>query len=79
MEKTIRARFNKGVIEPLEKLDIEEGTELNITITPLSKIEDVLEVLKATSGAWKGTIDTEELKKNIYSDRLIATRPEPKI
>jgi predicted DNA-binding antitoxin AbrB/MazE fold protein len=79
MEKTIRARFNKGVIEPLEKLDLEEGTEVNITITPLSKIEDVLEVLKDTSGAWKGTIDTEELKKNIYSDRLITTRPDPKI
>ena len=79
MEKTIRARFSKGVIEPLENLDLEEGTEVNITITPLSKIEDVLEVLKATSGAWKGTIDTEELKKNIYSDRLITTRPDPKI
>ncbi len=42
MEKTIRARFNKGVIEPLEKLDLEEGTEVNITITPLSNGLDIL-------------------------------------
>ena len=79
MGKIIRAKFSKGVIEPLEELDLEEGAEVNIIITPLPKRENILEVIRVTAGAWKGTIDTEELKRNIYSDRLITTRPEPRI
>ncbi len=79
METTIRAKFSKGVIEPLEKLELEEGTEVNITLSVLPKTENSLKSLKDTVGAWKGTIDTKELKKNIYSDRLIKTRPEPKL
>ena len=47
MGKTIKARFSKGVIEPLEKIDIDEGKEITITIieVPASlKKEDVLEI-----------------------------------
>jgi predicted DNA-binding antitoxin AbrB/MazE fold protein len=33
MAKTIKARYRRGVIEPLEKLDIEEGKELTVTIS----------------------------------------------
>ena len=32
MNKTIKARYRRGVIEPLEKLDIEEGKELLVTL-----------------------------------------------
>jgi hypothetical protein len=35
--------------------------------------------LRASAGGWKGLIDAEELKRNIYADRLISTRPEPKL
>jgi predicted DNA-binding antitoxin AbrB/MazE fold protein len=81
MEKTIRARFKGGGIEPLEKLEIEEGEELSITIKKItfSRTENTLEALRGTAGAWKGTIDAEELKRNIYSDRLIRGRTEPKL
>ncbi len=33
MTKTIKARYRRGVIEPLEKLDIEEGKEFTVTIS----------------------------------------------
>lgn len=33
--------------------------------------------LERSAGGWKGLIDAEELKRNIYADRLISTRPEP--
>lgn len=79
METMIRAKFSHGVIEPLEKISLEEGTEVNITISVPHKTKDVIETLKATAGAWKGTIDAEKLKRDIYSDRLIQTRPEPKL
>jgi len=82
MSRTIRARFANGVIEPLEKLDIEEGEEITVTIAKVSrrgkkrgvssKEEDPLE---ATAGGWHGLIDAEQLKKDIYAARLISTRP----
>ena len=38
------------------------------------KKEKTLKLLKKTAGKWKGLIDTEKLKHDIYSDRLISTR-----
>lgn len=77
METMIRAKFHEGVIEPLEKLELEDGTEINVIISVPLKIKDALNAFRATTGAWKGTIDAEKLKKDIYSDRLVSTRPEP--
>lgn len=34
---------------------------------------------KKSAGSWKGLIDAEELKRTVYSDRLISTRPETKL
>ena len=79
MAKEIRARFSNGVIEPLEKLDLAEGQEINITISERVKGEGMRKALRATAGAWKYLVDGEELKRNIYADRLITTRPEPRL
>lgn len=77
--KEVRARVSRGMIEPLEKLDLKEGEELSIIISPLPKAKDILKALKATAGGWKGLIDLETLKRNIYADRVISTRPEPSL
>jgi predicted DNA-binding antitoxin AbrB/MazE fold protein len=79
MAREIRAKFSKGVIEPLEKVDLEEGEELTIIISERAKGKEMVEALRASAGAWKGTHDPEELKRNIYADRLINDRPEPRI
>jgi predicted DNA-binding antitoxin AbrB/MazE fold protein len=86
MPKEIRARFARGVIEPLEKVEkveLEEGEEITeeitIVISERAKGKGMWEALRATAGAWKDLIDGEELKRNIYADRLINTRPEPKL
>jgi len=78
MGKTIRAKFSKGVIKPLEKVDIEEGKEITVTITevPLKPKKDAFE---RSAGGWKGTIDAEKLIENIYADRLLSTREEPRL
>jgi len=44
-----------------------------------SESSKTLEALRKSFGGWKGLIDAEELKKNIYENRLINTRPEPKL
>ena len=78
MGKTIKAKFSKGVIKPMEKVDITEGKEIFVTIVdiPFRAKEGAF---KRAAGAWKGTIDAENLIKNIYTDRLLSTRGEPKL
>jgi predicted DNA-binding antitoxin AbrB/MazE fold protein len=78
MAGTIRARFANGVFEPLERLDVPEGEVLTITIIRLPTA-DKAGGLKRSAGGWKGLIDAEELKRNIYADRMISTRPEPRL
>jgi predicted DNA-binding antitoxin AbrB/MazE fold protein len=78
MAGTIRARFVNGVLEPLERLDVPEGEVLTITIIRLPAGE-AGGGLERSAGGWKGLIDAEELKRNIYADRLISTRPEPRL
>lgn len=75
METTIMARFNKGVIKPLGKLKIKEGKEILITIKELGPKDRFFKA----AGGWKETINCEKLIKDIYTDRLLKTRPEPKI
>jgi predicted DNA-binding antitoxin AbrB/MazE fold protein len=77
--KTIKARYSKGVIEPLEKIDLEEGKEISVTIINIPSISGKRDALAASAGGWKGLIDAEELKRNIYNDRLVSTRPEVKL
>jgi predicted DNA-binding antitoxin AbrB/MazE fold protein len=74
MAKTIKAKFKEGIIEPLEKLEIEEGKEILVTIEEVSK-EDAFE---KAAGSWKDLVDTDELLKDIYESRKIKA-PEVKL
>ena len=38
-----------------------------------------LNVLRATAGAWRDSIDEDKLIEDIYASRLIDTRPEPRL
>jgi predicted DNA-binding antitoxin AbrB/MazE fold protein len=78
MGTTIRARFANGMLEPLERLDVPEGEVLTITIIRLPSAERT-GGLERAAGGWKDLIDAEELKRNIYADRTISTRPEPRL
>ena len=37
------------------------------------------EAFKAAAGGWKGLVDTEQLKKDIYESRKLSTRPTIKL
>ena len=75
MVKTIKAKFSGGVFKPLESTttDLAEGTEVILTVSTPAPGEAYL---KATAGGWKGLVDAERLKYDIYADRLV-TRPSP--
>ena len=78
MTKTIRARIKKGLLEPLEKVDLPEGREVSVTIFDIPSIDD-FEAFSRSAGGWKDTVDAEDLIRNIYEDRLVSTRSEPKL
>ncbi|TAM80964.1 MAG: DUF104 domain-containing protein [Acidobacteria bacterium] len=78
MSGTIRARVKGGVLEPLEKLDLPEGEEVLVTVVAAPP-RRTGEGLRRSFGSWKGTIDADKLIRDIYADRLISTRPEPKL
>ena len=67
---TIKARFSRGVLRPLEPLELGEGAEATLTIvaSPSEPHEDWLE---RTAGGWAGLIDAEKLKRDIYESRLL--------
>jgi len=78
MGETIRVRIRGGMLEPLEKVDLPEGQEIMITILDVPTERD-FEAFRRAAGGWKGTIDAEVLIRNIYADRLVSTRPEPRL
>jgi predicted DNA-binding antitoxin AbrB/MazE fold protein len=79
VSKTIKARYRNGIIEPLEEVELEEGEEFTLTIVRLSETKADEDAFRESRGGWKRLIDCEELKRNIYEDRLIHTRPEVKL
>ncbi|MBI1956557.1 MAG: antitoxin family protein [Acidobacteria bacterium] len=78
MSGTIRARVKGGTLEPLEKLDLPEGKEVLITIVAASPEPD-FEAFRRSTGGWRGTVDADALIRNIYADRWIFTRAEPRL
>jgi predicted DNA-binding antitoxin AbrB/MazE fold protein len=78
MNTTIRARFSGGNLKPLEPLALREGEEVTVTIASVSP-EASANWLERTAGGWAGLIDAENLKRDIYESRLLATRPEPRL
>lgn len=79
MGRTVRARYSKGLIEPLEAVEIAEGQEITVTILEGPTPSEGIDALEATAGGWKDLIDAEALKRNIYLDRLAGSRPEVKL
>lgn len=56
MARTFKARFSKGVIKPLEKVDFKEGKEITVTIIDFP-VKTKEEAFARSAGKWKGTID----------------------
>ena len=72
MGKKLRAKFTNGVLTPLEKLDLEEGAEVTLSIEVEERLskEERIERSKSAAGAWRGKHDSEELKRKLRSPRL---------
>ncbi len=77
MLKAIRARYRNGLIEPLEEIDLADGTEITITVSESPGLSE--DGLNRSFGGWKGLIDAEEFLRDVYADRQVSTRQEVKL
>lgn len=78
MGATVRARMSKGVLKPLERLELPEGSEVTLTVLATPGGRNRAAFLRA-AGGWKGLVDSKRLIRNIYKSRLVSTRPAPKL
>ena len=80
MAKKLRAKFSNGVLTPLDKLDLEEGAEVTVSIDdgPELTTEERIEILKSTAGAWEKNSESRERTKHmLYEERRTGSRTEP--
>ena len=79
MKTTMRATYSNGTLMPISALDLEEGTEVTLTVEsePGLSFEERIEITKSSAGGWKGLHDPEEFKRTIYEARKTGSREEP--
>ncbi len=73
---TVRAKYENGVLTPLDPLDLEEGAEVMVSVEGAPAVESRLEALRASAGGWKGSGDPEALKRMIYEARIAGSREQ---
>jgi predicted DNA-binding antitoxin AbrB/MazE fold protein len=78
MSDTVRVRVKDGVLEPLERMNLPEGKEVVISVVRVVEDPDE-EAFLRSAGSWKGLINVEEFIRQVYEDRLLNSREEPKL
>jgi len=66
LSKIVRARYEKGVLKPLEEVGLSEGEEVLIRIERLGERERIIEEYKG----FMGDISEEELEELIEEAEL---------
>lgn len=64
---TARVRLANGVLEPSERLGLDEGQKVMLTIGDRPLLHRPGSGMRSAAGAWKGTYDLEMLKRDIYA------------
>jgi len=72
--KTVLARCRKGVLEPLEPLELNEGQKVTVTILDFAGPAD-RKISKRAAGSWAGNVDVDAfLKKRARAKRVRRSR-----
>lgn len=75
MRRIVRARAKRGIFEPIEPIDVPDGTEVTVTISDEPSAAD-MDAFRRAAGSWRGLVDADKLIAEIYESRLAGTRPE---
>jgi hypothetical protein len=73
---SVKGRYQQGKIELDEPLDLQDGTEVVVTVTPSAAVPADGEALTATSGAWAGNVP-DDFEEQVYADRRRETTRPP--
>ena len=87
---TIRARYEKGVLTPLEPLEFEDGAEVIVTVKRTVALpqgngaatnesldpDEVTALFESARGGWKDIIP-DDFKEMIYQARIDGSRTPP--
>jgi predicted DNA-binding antitoxin AbrB/MazE fold protein len=70
MVREIKGKYSKGVIHPLEELDLKEGEEVVITVKE-TIIPDRAseEAFRRAAGSWEGALDFDAFLRDLYNSR----------
>ena len=79
MAQSVKATYKDGVFEPSESLDLEDGQEVGLSISETGDAPDRINARVETAGSWRGLVDAEQLKRDIYESREMVRRPDPKL
>ena len=71
----VRARYADGVLTPLEPLDLEEGTEVEVSVDRALGRPESHDAILAAAGGWSELGDWDAFKRIIYDARLTGSRP----
>ncbi len=72
--RKIKANYLKGVFIPQERLDLEEGKEVVVSVRDIASPDGIVESLRGSAGGWIGMHDPEQLKQMIYEARISGSR-----
>ena len=81
MGKKLRAKFSNGVLMPLDRLDLEEGAEVTVSIDdePELSPEERRRISMATAGSWADNSEYwENFTEYIYEARSRGLSDEEK-
>ena len=70
----------RAVAPPERPLEMDEGTQLTLTIESKAglSLDKRIALTKSAAGGWKGLHDPEEWKRMIYEARRTGSREEPR-
>lgn len=68
MIESVKGRYRQGKIELEEPLDLEEGTEVVVAVTPTAAAPAAGDALATTPGSWAGNVP-DDFEEQVYADR----------
>ena len=76
MIETVKGRYHQGKIELDVALDLQDGTEVVVTVTPSSGLPMEGDLLAVPEGAWAGNVP-DDFEAQVYADRRRNTTEPP--
>jgi len=77
-KRSVHARVRGNSLDLLDPIPLSDGDEVLVTISQPVPAADS-DAMRRAAGAWKGMVDADVLIANICADRLVATRPSPRV